>query len=129
VRHRIKHHVNRPILHMGMFTDAQMLPGACLFALAVGWLYAGGGGVVTRGVIAGVLMLPIGVMVVDNRVGGLVMNRLKAYIRWHRTAGIFEPGAESAHGYVLTLDGEDQHVLDREELARADLDTAFAHDA
>ena len=114
---------------MGMFTDAQMLPGACLFALAVGWLYAGGGGVVTRGVIAGVLMLPIGVMVVDNRVGGLVMNRLKAYIRWHRTAGIFEPGADSAYGYVLTLDGEDQHVLDREELARADLDTAFAHDA
>ena len=36
MRHRIKHHVNRPVLHMGLFTDAQMLPAAGLFAVAVG---------------------------------------------------------------------------------------------
>ncbi len=37
MRHRIKHHVNRPVLHMGMFTDTQMLPAAGLFALGAGF--------------------------------------------------------------------------------------------
>lgn len=128
MRHRIKHHVNRPILHMGAFTDAQMLPGAALFALSAGWFYAGGGGIVGRVVVGAILLLPVGVMVVDNRVGGLVTDRLTAYLRWHRRAGIFEPGADEAHGYQLSVDEEDLLVLEREQLSSADLDTAFAHD-
>src|SRR5206468_11119740 len=80
MRHRIKHHVNRPVLHMGLFTDAQMLPAAGLFTLAAGWFYAGGGGLVARTVVCALLMLPVAVMVVDNRVGGIVVDRVRAFV-------------------------------------------------
>jgi hypothetical protein len=128
MRHRIKHHVNRPVLHMGLFTDAQMVPAAGLFALAAGWFYAGGGGLVGRTVLAALLLLPVGVMVVDNRVGGIVVDRLRAFVRWHRRPGIFAPGAGKAQGYELSVDAEDQLVLERERLARVDLEAAFAQD-
>jgi hypothetical protein len=129
VRHRIKHHVNRPVLHMGLFTDAQMLPGAGLFTLAAGWLYSGGGGVLSRVIVAGILLLPVGVMVVDNRVGGIVTDRVSAFVRWHREPGIYVPGAEDAPGYELSVDEQDAVVLEREQFAHADLDIAFAQDA
>jgi hypothetical protein len=128
MRHRIKHHVNRPVLHMGLFTDAQMLPAAGLFALAAGWFYAGGGGLVARTVLAALLLLPVGVMVVDNRVGGIVVDRVRAFVRWQRQPGIFAPGAEEARGYELSVDAEDRLVLERERLARVDLEAAFAQD-
>jgi hypothetical protein len=128
MRHRIKHHVNRPVLHMGLFTDAQMLPAAGLFTLAAGWFYAGGGGVVGRAVVAAVLLLPVAVMAVDNRVGGIVVERVSAFVRWHRRPGIFEPGAEEADGYELSVDAEDELVLERERLARVDLEAIFAED-
>jgi hypothetical protein len=130
MRHRIKHHVNRPVLHMGLFTDAQMLPAAGLFTLAAGWFYAGGGGVVARTIVAAVLLLPVAVMAVDNRVGGIVVERVRAFWRWHRQPGIFEPGAGESDGafYTLTVDAEEQLVLERERLARVDLETVFAHD-
>ena len=128
MRHRIKHHVNRPVLHMGLFTDAQMLPAAGLFALAAGWFYAGGGGLVARTVLGALLLLPIGMMVVDNRVGGIVVDRVSAFVRWHRRPGIFAPGSEDAQGYELSVDAEDQLVLERERLARVDLEAAFAQD-
>jgi hypothetical protein len=128
MRHRIKHHVNRPVLHMGLFTDAQMLPAAGLFTLAAGWFYAGGGGVVGRAVVAAVLLLPVAVMAVDNRVGGIVVERVSAFVRWHRRPGIFEPGAEEADGYELSVDAEDELVLERERLARVDLEAVFARD-
>ena len=129
MRHRIKHHVNRPVLHMGLFTDAQMLPAAGLFALAAGWFYAGSGGLLARTVVAALLLLPIGVMVVDNRVGGVVVNRVRALARWHRRPGVFAPGAEAAQGYELRVDAEEELMLDRERLARVDLEAAFAADA
>jgi hypothetical protein len=128
MRHRIKHHVNRPVLHMGLFSDTQMLPAAGLFALAAGWFYAGGGGLVARTVVAAVLLLPVGVMVVDNRVGGIVVDRVCAFVRWQRRPGIFAPGSEAAQGYELSVDGEDRLVLERERLARVDLDAVFAED-
>jgi hypothetical protein len=128
MRHRIKHHVNRPVLHMGLFTDAQMLPAAGLFTLAAGWFYAGAGGVVGRAVVAAVLLLPVAVMAVDNRVGGIVVERVRAFVRWHRQPGIFEPGAAEADGYELSVDAEDELVLERERMARVDLETVFAHD-
>ena len=128
MRHRIKHHVNRPVLHMGMFTDAQMLPAAGLFALAAGWFYAGGGPLVLRALLAALLLLPVGVVVVDNWVGGIVADQLRAFVRWHRQPGIFVPGVEEAHGYELSVDGEDRLVLERERLARVDLEMAFAED-
>ena len=128
MRHRIKHHVNRPVLHMGMFTDAQMLPAAGLFALAAGWFYAGGGPLLARTVLAAVLLLPVGVMVVDNWVGGIVVDQARAFVRWHTQPGIFAPGVEEAHGYELAVDGEDRLVLERERLARVDLEAAFAED-
>jgi hypothetical protein len=128
MRHRIKHHVNRPVLHMGMFTDAQMLPAAGLFAVAAGWLYAGGGALVGRALVAAVLLLPVAVMVVDNRVGGIVMERVAAWVRWHRQPGVFEPGAERADGYELSVDDEDQLLLERERLASVDLEAAFAQE-
>jgi hypothetical protein len=128
MRHRIKHHVNRPVLHMGLFTDAQMLPAAGLFTLAAGWFYAGGGGVAGRAVVAAVLLLPVAVMAVDNRVGGIVVERVSAFVRWHRRPGIFEPGAEEADGYELSVDAEDELVLERERLARVDLEAVFAED-
>jgi hypothetical protein len=128
MRHRIKHHVNRPVLHMGLFTDAQMLPAAGLFTLAAGWFYAGGGGVVGRAVVAAVLLLPVAVMAVDNRVGGIVVERVSAFVRWHRRPGIFEPGAEEADGYELSVAAEDELVLERERLARVDLEAVFAED-
>jgi hypothetical protein len=128
MRHRIKHHVNRPVLHMGLFTDAQMLPAAGLFTLAAGWFYAGGGGLVARTVVAALFMLPVGVMVVDNRVGGIVVDRVRAFVRWYRQPGIFAPGAEAARGYELSVDAEDQLVLERERLARVNLEAAFAED-
>jgi hypothetical protein len=128
VRHRIKHHVNRPVLHLGLFTDAQMLPAAGLFALAAGWFYAGAGGLVGRSLVAGLLLLPVAVMAVDNQVGGIAVERATAFVRWHRQPGIFEPGAEEADGYELSVDAEDELVLERERLARVDLETVFAHD-
>jgi hypothetical protein len=128
MRHRIKHHVNRPVLHMGLFTDAQMLPAAGLFTLAAGWFYAGGGGLVARTVVAALFMLPVGVMVVDNRVGGIVVDRVRAFVRWYRQPGIFAPGADEAQGYELSVDAEDQLVLERERLARVNLEAAFAED-
>jgi hypothetical protein len=128
MRHRIKHHVNRPVLHMGLFTDAQMLPAAGLFTLAAGWFYAGGGGLVARTMVAALFMLPVGVMVVDNRVGGIVVDRMRAFVRWYRQPGIFAPGAEAARGYELSVDAEDQLVLERERLARVNLEAAFAED-
>ena len=128
MRHRIKHHVNRPVLHMGMFTDAQMLPAAGLFALGAGWFYAGGGALVARTVVAALLLLPVGVMVVDNWVGGIVVDQLRALVRWHRQPGIFVPGADARDGYELAVDAEDQLVLERERLARVDLEAAFAED-
>jgi hypothetical protein len=128
MRHRIKHHVNRPVLHMGMFSDSQMLPAAGLFALAAGWFYAGSGGLVARTVVAAVLLLPVGVMVVDNRVGGIAVDRVRAFVRWHRRPGIFQPGADEADGYQLSLDAEDRLMLERERLARVDLEAAFAQD-
>jgi hypothetical protein len=128
MRHRIKHHVNRPVLHMGLFTDAQMLPAAGLFTLAAGWFYAGGGGVVARTIAAAVLLLPVAVMAVDNRVGGIVVERVRAFWRWQRQPGVFEPGAEEAEGYELSVDTEDELVLERERLARVDLEAVFAHD-
>jgi hypothetical protein len=128
VRHRIKHHVNRPVLHMGLFTDAQMLPAAGLFTLAAGWLYAGAGGVVGRSVVAALLLLPVAVMAVDNRVGGIVVERVSAFVRWHRQPGIYEPGAEEADGYELIVDADDELVLERERLERVDLEAVFAHD-
>jgi hypothetical protein len=128
MRHRIKHHVNRPVLHMGLFTDAQMLPAAGLFTLAAGWFYAGGGGVGARAAVAAVLLLPVAVMAVDNRVGGMVVERASAFVRWHRRPGIFEPGAEEADGYELSVDAEDELVLERERLARVDLEAVFAQE-
>ena len=117
MRHRIRHHVNRPVLHFGLFTDAQMLPAAGLFALAAGWFYAGGGGLVARAMVTALLLLPVGVMVVDNRVGGLVVERARAFVRWYRQPGMFAPGAEQAEGYALRVDAEDEWVLERERLA------------
>ena len=128
MRHRIKHHVNRPVLHMGLFTDAQMLPAAGLFTLAAGWFYAGGGGVVGRAAVAAVLLLPVAVMAVDNRVGGIVVERVSVFVRWHRQPGIFEPGADEADGYELSVDAEDELLLERERLARVDLEAVFAQD-
>jgi hypothetical protein len=128
MRHRIKHHVNRPVLHMGLFTDAQMLPAAGLFTLAAGWFYAGAGSVVARSLVAAVLLLPVAVMAVDNRGGGVVVERARAFVRWHRRPGIFDPGAVEADGYELSVDAEDELVLERERLARVDLETVFAHD-
>jgi hypothetical protein len=98
VRHRIRHHVNRPVLHFGLFTDAQMLPAAGLFAVAAGWFYAGGGGLVARAMVTALLLLPVGVMVVDNRVGGLVLERARALVRWHRRPGTFAPAPSRATG-------------------------------
>ena len=128
MRHRIKHHVNRPVLHMGLFSDSQMLPAAGLFALGAGWFYAGGGGLVARTVVAAALLLPVGVMVVDNRVGGMVVDRVRVFVRWQRQPGVFAPGADEAQGYELSVDAEDRLVLERERLARVDLDAVFAED-
>jgi hypothetical protein len=128
MRHRIKHHVNRPVLHMGLCTDAQMLPAAGLFTLAAGWLYAGAGGLVGRSIVAALLLLPVAVMAADNRVGGIVVERVRAFTRWHRRPGIFIPGAEQADGYELRIDAEDRLLLERERLSRVDLEAVFAHD-
>jgi hypothetical protein len=128
MRHRIKHHVNRPVLHMGLFTDAQILPAAGLLTLSAGWLYAGGGPLVARAVVAAVVLLPVGVMVVDNRLGGIVVQRTLALLRWYRGPGVFAPGADDVRGYALTIDEHDLLVLERERRARVDLETVFAND-
>ena len=129
MRHRIKHHVNRPVLHMGLFTDAQMLPAAGLFTLAAGWFYAGSGGLAGRTAIALLMLLPVGVLVVDNRVGGIIGQQVRAFVHWRRQPGSFTPGAEEARGYELSVDDEDQVALSRERLTRVDLEAAFAEDA
>jgi hypothetical protein len=128
MRHRIKHHVNRPVLHMGLFTDSQIVPAAGLLTLGAGWLYAGVGGLVVRALVAAVLLLPVGIMVVDNRVGGIVVERTLALLRWHRRPGVFAPGAHDAGGYALAVDEQDLLVLEQERRARVDLETVFAHD-
>ncbi len=128
MRHRIKHHVNRPVLHLGLFTDGQMLPAAGLFTVAAGWAYAGGGSVIARAVVAALMLLPVGVMVVDNRVGGIVVTQVKALALWRREPGILIPGEQEALGWELAIDAEDQLVLDREQMTSVDLDAVFASD-
>lgn len=126
MRFRLKHHANRPVLHWGLFSDEQIMPCAGLFALAAGWFYAGSGGLVARTLGAALLLLPVGVLVVDNRMGGVVVDQVRALVRWRREPGVFEPGAEESHGYELSVDAEDQLVLDREQLAHVDLEAVFA---
>ena len=127
MRHRIKHHVNRPILHMGLVTDRQMLPAVGLVTLAAGWGFAGSGGLVARVAVAALMLLPVGVMVVDNRMGGIVISQVKAWIAWRREPRIFVPGhpLQTAHGLVLIMDAQDQLVLERERRARLDLEAVF----
>jgi hypothetical protein len=130
MRHRIKHHVNRPVLHWGLFTDRQMLPAATLAMLGLGWGFAGSGGLVARTAVACLFLLPVGVIVLDNRLGGIALTWLLALLRWRSTAGVFAPeSVEEAEGYVLSVDAQDQLVLEREALARVELDIAFAEDA
>jgi hypothetical protein len=128
MRHRIKHHADRPVLHWGVFTDAQMLPAAGLFTVGAGWFYAGGGGIVARTLVAALLLVPVAVMAVDNRVGGLVVDRVTAFVAWHRQPGIFEPGAGEGASYELRVDEEDQVVLERERIGHVDLEAVFARD-
>lgn len=128
MRHRIKHHVNRPVLHMGLFHDAQMLPAAGLVTFAAGWLYAGAGGLVLRTLVAATILLPVGVMIVDNRVGGLVVGRVAALHRWYRQPGVFVPGAPQASGYELSGDDPDELRRQHDRLADVDLEAAFSLD-
>lgn len=128
MRHRVKHHVNRPVLHMGLFTDAQMLPAAALFTFAAGWFYAGLGGVVARAVGAALILLPVAAMAIDNRAGGIIVGQVAALGRWYRHGGVLSPGAAQPPSYALELDDEDALVLERERLARVDLEAVFARD-
>lgn len=129
MRHRIKHHVNRPVLHMGLFTDGQMMPAAGLITLAAGWFYAGSGSLVARTLVAALLLLPVAVMAVDNRAGGIVVERAVALVRWYRSGGVFAPGPdERPNGYPLEIDEQDALVLERERLARVDLEAVFGRD-
>lgn len=128
MRHRIRHHVNRPVLHLGLFTDQQMLPAAGLFTLAVGWLTAGSGGAVARMVVACLLMLPVAVMVVDNRAGGLVMTQARAWVRWRRGAAMYGPGAgDDTLGYSVVIEDESSASVDR-DAPSLDLQTVFAEE-
>jgi hypothetical protein len=129
MRHRIKHHADRPVLHMKLFTDGQMLPSAGLVTLAAGWLSVGGGGLMARTLVACLMLAPVAVMVIDNRLGGLVVQRVAAFVAWHRQAGIFAPGAGEGAGYELRIDEQDQVVLERERMAHVDLEAVFARDS
>ena len=129
MRHRIKHHVNRPVLHMGLFTDAQMLPAAGLFAVAAGWFYAGGGALVGAGVGRR------GAAVAGGGDGGRQprgRDRDRAgRARW--CAGIASrasssPAPSGRTATSCSVDDEDQLLLERERLARVDLEAAFAQD-
>ncbi|MDQ3721593.1 MAG: hypothetical protein M3376_00665 [Actinomycetota bacterium] len=127
MRHRLKHHANRPVLHWGLFTDAQMMPCAGLFAIAAGWFYAGGGGLAARTLGAALLLLPVGVALVDNRLGGVLAEQLRALVAWRRLPGVLEPRPEEkAHGYEMSVDEEGQRALERERLEHVDLETVFA---
>jgi hypothetical protein len=129
MRHRIKHHVNRPVLHIGLFTDRQMLPAAAFVLVAAGWFYAGLGGTIARMVVAALWLLPAAVMAIDNRAGGIVVERVVALGRWYREAGVLTPGAAQRPGsYLLEIDEEDALVLEREQMAHVDLETVFARD-
>ncbi len=129
MRHRIKHHVNRPVLHFGLFSDRQIMPAAVLVTLAAGWAFAGDGSIVARGIVAALMMLPVGVMVVDNRVGGLVLTQVRAFLRWRREPGIFMPAVDDVIGCELVIDPEDQMILDREQRASVDLEAVFTSEA
>jgi hypothetical protein len=125
-RHRIKHHVSRPVVHLGLFTDEQILPAAALVALAAGWLYAGAGGLIARMVLAAVLMVPVAVMVLDNHAGGILVAHAAAWLRWHRRAGMFAPGPGEPVGYALALDERERLVAERRARSPVDLEAAFA---
>jgi hypothetical protein len=128
MRHRIKHHVNRPVLHMGLFHDAQMLPAAGLVTLAAGWLYAGAGGLIVRTFIAGAILLPVGIMIVDNRVSGMVVNRVVALHRWYRRPGVFAPGSADVSGYELSGGDSEDLRREHERLTEVDLEITFTVD-
>lgn len=115
---------------MGLFIDGQMLPAAGLVSLAAGWFYAGGGGLVARTLAAALILLPVGVMAVDNRAGGIVAERAAAWWRWYRHGGVFGPGAcARPESYSLEIDEQDALVLERERLARVNLESVYSGDA
>ncbi len=104
------------------------MPAAGLFTLAAGWAYAGGGSAIARALVAALMLLPVGVMAADNRVGGIVVTQVKALALWRREPGILTPGEQEAHGWELAIDAEDQLVLDREQMTSVDLEAVFASD-
>lgn len=108
MRHLIKHQVNTGLLHLGMFTDRQLMPAALLVLTAVGVMVMGGS-VMFRMVVAAGLLLPVGAMVMDNLSGQLLQTQVRAWLDFRQRAGVYEPGGgDTAVPYVL---GEDEHSV------------------
>lgn len=104
--HPIRHHVNSRVLHKGLFTDEQLMPAAILVLLAVGVAYTAGS-VAASMIAAAVLLLPVGAMIVDNRAGQLLRDRLVASLAYRRSIGTYDPGAgDRAIGYELLCDDD-----------------------
>lgn len=67
--HRFSPHVNRPVLHLKLFTDGQLLPVVGLVLFGTMYIYGGLGALPLRFAGGLVIMLPVLVMALDNRSG------------------------------------------------------------
>lgn len=109
MRHVIRHQVNTGVLHLGLFTDKQLMPAALLVLTAVGVLVMGGS-LLVRMIAAAALVLPVGAMVLDNLSGQLLQTQLRAWRDFRQRRGVYEPGAgQSAVAYVLAEDAN--HIV------------------
>jgi hypothetical protein len=101
-QHLVRHHLNSGILHFGLFTDAQIGAVVATVILALSCVVAGDG-LVLQMIVPLLVMTPAVVMVLDNHSGGLLRRWLGGWLAYHRSAGVYEPGAnaESTPGYAL----------------------------
>lgn len=106
--HRFSPHINRPVLHMRAFTDAQVVivMGLGLFALLYAW--GGFGALPVRLLVSFLILSPAGVMALDNRSGQTLRLWWFAHTQWKATPGIYEPTITGEiTGYELAPDPDE----------------------
>jgi hypothetical protein len=125
--HRFSPHINRPVLHLKMFTDIQVLIvlGLGLFALMYVW--GGFGALPVRLLVAFLVLTPAGVMALDNRSGQTLRLWWFARTQWRSTPGVYEPIVTGEiTGY--TLDPDPDELAREASAANAMVDVATLFD-
>ncbi|CAB4905639.1 unannotated protein [freshwater metagenome] len=107
--HRFSPHVNRPVLHLKLFTDGQLLPVVGLVLFGTMYMYGGLGSFLLRFAGGLVILLPVAVMALDNRSGQTLRLMWFGWKEWNQKPGVYDQSADDLEiePYVLTVDPEE----------------------